>query len=67
MTLDEAITLVRKAVKHTGTIDQRHIDLTVVPAREREEYERALAQIQLAVKEGQLSRDEMARRLTLDA
>ncbi len=66
MTLEEALALVRKAVKHTGTIDQKHIDLTVLPTEERDHTQKALAYLQLAVKAGTLTRDELNHRLHLD-
>ena len=66
MNLDDAVSLVRNAVKHTGTIDQKHIDLTIVHAQERPRYEAALAFCHAAVKAGELSRDELLRRLGLD-
>ncbi len=66
MNIDEAVNLVRHAVKHTGTIDQKHIDLTVVPAEDRPRYESALAICHAAVKAGEISRDELLRRLGLD-
>lgn len=66
MTLDECFSLVQNAVKPTGVIDQNHIDLTIIPAAERPRYEAALAQIQLAVKENQISKEVMLRRLGLD-
>lgn len=66
MNLDEAIKLVKKAVKPTGTIEQKHIDLTLVPTDERAIYEKALAHIQLAVSQGTIAKDELQRRLTLD-
>lgn len=66
MNLDDAVILVRHAVKHTGTIDQKHIDLTIVPAKDRGRYQAALAFCQAAVKAGELSRDELLRRLGLD-
>lgn len=66
MTLDEAIALVRRAVKHTGTIDQKHIDLTVVPAAERASYENALAELRASVTAGAITRDELDRRLGLN-
>lgn len=66
MELDQAIELLKNAVKNCGTIDQKHIDLTVVPASEREIYEKALAISQLCVREGKITRDELLRRLQLD-
>lgn len=66
MTLDQAIQLVRKAVKFTGTIDQKHIDLTVVPAEERPAYQKALAVLQLELGKGTLTKDVLNSRLHLD-
>lgn len=67
MTLDEAILLLRTAVKHTGTIDQKHIDLTVVPAEERGRYEKAMAKAQLSIVEGKISRDEFLKKVHIDS
>lgn len=66
MNLDQAITLLRNAVKYTGTIDQKHIDLTIVPADQRNLYERAMAICQTCIKDGQISRDEFNRRVHLE-
>lgn len=66
MELEQAIELLKKAVKNCGTIDQKHIDLTVVPAQDRAIYERALAVSQLSIKEGKISREEFLRRLNLN-
>ena len=66
MQLDEAIELLKKAVKFTGTIDQKHIDLTIVPAAERPQYEKALAVSQLSIKDGIITKDEFMRRVHLD-
>jgi hypothetical protein len=65
MTLDDCFSLVRNAVKPTGVIDQNHIDLTIIPAAERPRYEAALVQLQQAVKENQLTKEDMLRRLGL--
>jgi hypothetical protein len=66
MDLESALVLLRKAVKHTGTIDQKHIDLTVVPAEDRALYEKALVIGQLAIKEGKITKEEFLRKLELD-
>lgn len=66
MTLEQAIELVRKAVKFTGSIDQKHIDLTLVPAEERPTYEKALARLALEVSKGTLTKDVLNSRLHLD-
>lgn len=67
MQIDEAIEILKKAVKFTGTIDQKHIDLTIVPARERPIYEKALAVSQISIKEGKITKEEFMRRVHLDS
>lgn len=66
MDLNQAIDLLKNAVKHTGTIDQKHIDLTIVPADQRSLYEKALAVAQLAIKDGKIGREEFLSRVRLD-
>ncbi len=66
MELDSAIALLKNAVKYTGTIDQKHIDLTLVPSKDRAKFEKALVVSQVAIKDGKISRDEFLRRLELD-
>jgi len=63
--LEQAINLLRNAVKHTGTIDQKHIDLTIVPNEKRPEYEKALVICQTSIKEGKISRDEFLAKVHL--
>jgi hypothetical protein len=64
--LIEAIALLKKTVKNAGTIDQKHIDLTLVPAEELPKYQEALKTAQKAIKEGIMGRDEFNRRVHLD-
>ena len=65
MELQTAIELIKKAVKNSGNIDQKHIDLSLVPAENLELYKRALATAQLAIKEGKITRDEFLRQADL--
>lgn len=65
--LTEAIDLLKKAVKYTGTIDQKHIDLTVVPAEDKPRYEEALKVAMSAIKAGSITRDDFNRRVRLDS
>ena len=67
MELIEAIALLKKTVKNAGTVDQKHIDLNLVPVDEKPKYEEALKTAQLAIKEGIISRDEFNRRVHLDS
>lgn len=66
MELDEAIQLLKKTVKYPGTVDQKHIDLTLVPAAELPIYEHAIKVSQLAIKEGKISKEDFKRRVDLD-
>jgi hypothetical protein len=66
MDLEQAIELLKNAVKYTGTIEQKHIDLTLVPSEDRPKYEKALMVSQMAIREGKISRDEFLRKVHLD-
>lgn len=66
MELESAIKLLKNAVKNAGSIDQRHIDLTLVPAEQRKEYEKALSVAQKSVKEGLISRDALLGKLGIN-
>lgn len=66
MTLDEAITLLKNAVKWSEVKDQKHIDLTVIAAEERPLYQRALAVTTIEVEKGTLTQDDLKARLGLD-
>lgn len=63
--LNDAILLLRKAVKYPGTIEQKHFDLTVVPVEEKPKFEEALKIAQLAIRDGKITREEFNRRVHL--
>jgi hypothetical protein len=65
--INEAIGLLKKTVKNAGTVDQNHIDLTLVPADELPRYQEALKTVQTAIKAGELKREEFNRRVHLDS
>lgn len=65
MDLNQAIELLKKTVKYTGTNDSKHIDLTLVPVDELPKYQEALVATQAAIKEGEITRDEFMRRVNL--
>lgn len=65
MELDEALKLLKKIVKYPGTIEQRHLDLTLAPADELPKYQEAIRVSQEAIKEGKISRDEFMRKVQL--
>jgi hypothetical protein len=65
MNLDKAINLLKKTVKYSAVKNQKHIDLTLVPAEERLTYEKALAQVTEEVKKGTLTEADLKQRLGL--
>lgn len=67
MDLNHAIELLKNAVKFTGTIDQKHIDLSIIPAEKRDLYEKAMAVSALSIKDGKITRDEFLRRIQLES
>ena len=66
MTLDAAITLLKKAVKWSEVKNQKHIDLSLCVAVERPLYQQALMITQLEVEKGTLTQDDLKARLGLD-
>lgn len=66
MELEEAIKLLKRAVKYPGTIDQKHIDLTIIPVEEHAKFEQAMQVSQASIKEGKMSREEFNRRVGLN-
>jgi hypothetical protein len=67
MTLDEAVTLLKKAVKYSEVKNQKHIDLTLVSAVERPLYQRALIVANLEVQKGTLTQGALTVRLGLES
>jgi hypothetical protein len=65
MELNEAIELVKRAIKNNATNDENHIDLTLIPASELSKYQKALALIRLSINEGKISNDEFKSRAHL--
>lgn len=63
--LDEAIKLLRNAVKYSHLDNQKHLDLTLVQATERAEYEKALMICRQEVIKGTLTDEELKNRLGL--
>ncbi|MBC7714261.1 MAG: hypothetical protein H7177_13035 [Rhizobacter sp.] len=66
MTLDAAITLLRKAVKWSEVKNQKHLDFSLCVADERRVYQEALMYAQLEVEKGTLTQDELKARLGLE-
>ncbi|AUN98275.1 hypothetical protein DOM21_09830 [Bacteriovorax stolpii] len=66
MSLDEAVALLRKAVKWSEVKNQKHIDLSLCIAEERPTYQRALVIVNTEVEKGTLTQDDLKARLGLD-
>lgn len=63
MTLDEAITILKNAVKWSEVKNQKHIDLTLIAAEERPLYQTALVVANLEVEKGTLTQETLKSRL----
>lgn len=66
MTLDEAVELLRRAVKWSEVKNQKHIDLSLCIADERPLYQKAMVIANMEVEKGTLTQDELKARLGLD-
>lgn len=66
MNLQEAIELLKNAVKESHLDNQPHIDLTLVLAPERPKYEYALMVTRTAVARGEMSEAELKEQLGLN-
>ena len=60
-----AVTLLKQAVKQSHLDNQPHIDLTLVDASRRAEFEEALAQVNKAVIQGAITRPALLKLLGL--
>ncbi|MCR9206105.1 MAG: hypothetical protein NXH75_16090 [Halobacteriovoraceae bacterium] len=67
MDLNKAIEMLRNAVKDSHLNNQKHIDLSLVDASERADYEKALMYCQASVARGELTDEELKSRLGLTA
>ena len=64
-TFDDAITKLKTAVKPSNIENQNHIDLSLVNAPDRMEFQKALMVIQSAVSRGEVSQIEVNDKLGL--
>ncbi|TDJ07995.1 MAG: hypothetical protein E2O68_02775 [Deltaproteobacteria bacterium] len=65
MSLDESIKKLKTIVKYSDVKGQKHVDLSLVNASKRMDFEKALAEVNVAVKKGELTEDELKMRLGL--
>ncbi len=66
MDLDQAINLLKNAVKGSAVEEQNHIDLSVIPADQLPKYQKALMISQMAIREGKITKDDFNRRVRLE-
>jgi hypothetical protein len=66
MNLDEAISLLKNAVKYSVVKNQKHLDLTLVSAEERPKYQKALVIVNDEVQKGLLTDADLKARLNLE-
>ena len=59
MNVEEAAKLLRKTVKQSHLGNQKHIDLTLVDASERNKYQKALMYLKNLVQIGEMTDDEL--------
>lgn len=64
--MEEAVSLLKKAVKYSNVKGQKHIDLSLVNADDLQLYERAMVTVQTAVSKGELTREQLNLKLGLD-
>ncbi len=67
MTFEEAVSLLKNAVKDSHLVNQKHIDLSVIDASVRADYQKALMICQAQVSRGLISDDSLKVRLGLKA
>ncbi len=66
LTFDEAVLLLKKAVKFSEVKNQKHIDLSLCIASERPLSQKALMIVNLEVEKGTLTHDQLKVKLGLD-
>jgi len=65
MSLEESILELRKIVKYSDVKGQKHLDLSLVNANKRPDYQKALVEVNVAVKKGELTEEELKQKLGL--
>ena len=65
MSVEEAIKLLQNIVKDSHLDNQKHLDLTLAPAEERDKYQTAMMLIRQEVAQGRMTDDEVKVHLGL--
>ena len=63
--LEDAVKLLRKAVKYSHLDNQKHIDFSLVNADHLDNYKKAMMVVRSAVTDGDLTEDDLKKRLGL--
>ena len=63
--LEDAVKLLRNAVKYSHLDNQKHIDFSLVNADHLDDYKRAMMVVRSAVADGDLTEDDLKKRLGL--
>jgi len=60
MSIENAVQILKPYVKHSTALDEfLHVDLTLAPASKREDLEKALKTVKLAVEKGEVTKEEV--------
>ena len=62
---EDAVKLLRKAVKHSHLDNQKHVDFSLVNADHLDDYKKAMMLVRAAVNDGELTEDDLKKRLGL--
>jgi len=66
MNFEDAVKLLKNAVKHSHLNDQKHIDLTLIDASQKQTYQNALVIVNRRVADGKMTREELRHTLGLN-
>lgn len=65
LSFEEAVAILRNAVKTSHLDNQKHIDFSLVNANERDKYQKAMMVVNFAVTKGELTKEELQHKLGL--
>jgi len=63
MSFDEAVIILKRAVKYSHLDNQKHVDLSIVPAAEVPKFQRALMIVREKVNIGEMSESDLKETL----
>jgi hypothetical protein len=66
MTFEQAVELLKKTVKYSCIEGQKHLDLGLVMAGQRDQYQKALVVVRKAIAAGEKSEDEFKQLVGLE-